>query len=321
MTASGAGSAAVRWVGATRRLLTGTRARKVPAEPRPRAMSVRSSRPANLHNLAMPMRRGEEVWAEAMVRAHLGLEVKHHDDGSEDGMYDLRIILPDDSHAAAEVTSCADPDSIETWKLMNGDDEVWVFPELRGGWFVTVHPSARVQKLKKQLPMFLGRFERAGITQAGSWRTPEWVESSCENLGVTTAHQSGTDRPGSVYLTIELPSERSGGAVPSHGDSIAEWIGTFLYEPRQQDVLDKLHRSGTAQRHAFVFLPSFTLAPWPVPYLLMSDSVPLPRIAPGLPPEVTHIWVTGKWNTATGVRWSPESGWEHFSKKPRTQVS
>jgi hypothetical protein len=86
-----------------------------------------------------------------------------------------------------------------------------------------------------------------------------------------------------MYLTIELPSERSGGAVPSHGDSVAEWIGTFLHEPQQLDVLDKLRRSGAVQRHAFVFLPGFTLAPWPVPYLLMSEAVPLPGIAPWAP--------------------------------------
>lgn len=267
------------------------------------------------HQHTRSLRRGEEVWAEAMISTHLGLEVGQCDDGSQDGMYDLKITLPDGSHAAVEVTSSADADSIETWKLMNGKGQAWIFPELRGGWLVTVHPTARVRKLRQLLPMFLGRLERTGITETGAWRDPKWVESVSKSLGVVTTHQSDTDRPGSVYLTIELPAERSGGAVPSHGDSIAEWIGRFLHEPQQRDVLDKLRRSGATQRHAFVLLPGFTLAPWPVPYLLMSDSMPLPRIIPELPPEITHIWIASTWNTPTGVHWSPESGWEHFFKE------
>ncbi|MGH7931108.1 MAG: hypothetical protein ACREQV_25325 [Candidatus Binatia bacterium] len=229
-------------------------------------------------------RHGEEVWAEAIVRAHLGLEVTPYDDGSVDGMYDLTVTLPDGSHAAVEVTSAADSDSIETWNLMNGRGEVWRFPELRGGWLVAVHPAARVQKLRQQLPLLLGRLERAGITETGTWRDPEWVESNYENLGVVTAYQSGTDRPGGVYLTIELPAEQSGGAVPSQGDSIAEWIGTFLHEPQQHDVLNKLHRSGAGQRHAFVFCLDLLFRRGP--YLIYSGAIPF---APTTPNSVASI--------------------------------
>lgn len=232
-------------------------------------------------------------------------------------MYDLRIDLADSEYAAAEVTACADPQSIETWNLMNGGDHDWLFPELRGGWVVTVSASARVQSLRSELPELLRDLERERITQTTLRNTPEWVTSRCRRLRVATAFQGGTDRPGSVYLTIELPTERSGGLVPSSGDSIAAWIGDFLRQPQQQDVLDKLRRSGFRQRHAFVFVPGFTAAPWPVPFLLTSEQPPLPTIAPQLPPEVTHIWVASTWSTASGVYWSPDTGWAHFSKQLR----
>ena len=263
------------------------------------------------------MQRGEEAWAEAMIGAHLGLRVVEHDDGSASGMYDLTIFLPGGAYAAAEVTSCADPESIETWNLMNGDDDKWLFPELRGGWLVTVNPSARVKTLRKDLPKFLLQLERAEITETRSPRTPEWVQSTCRSLGVCTAYQGGTDRPGSVYLTIELSPERSGGFVPPDGDSVARWIGGFLREPQQQDVADKLQRSGYDQRHAFVFVPGFTAAPWPIPYLLTSERPPVPNMPPDLPPAITHVWVVSTWTTATGLYWSPDTGWGNFSKDPR----
>jgi hypothetical protein len=259
--------------------------------------------------------RGEEAWARAIISAELGLPVEIHDDGSSPGMYDLRID-PKGRSGAVEVTACADPESTETWNLMNGRGEVWVVDGLRGGWLVTVLPSCRVRQLKAELPTILRRLEAADINNLDLAGGPTFdrLEPVIERLGITSAYQGGTSRPGSIYLTLELASERAGGQVPSTGDAVADWCGGFLREPKQADVLDKLRRSGAPERHAFIFVPGLTPAPWPVPYLVMADPVPLPTIAPDLPWEVTHAWVASTWSTATGLRWSPDAGWRHFSK-------
>jgi hypothetical protein len=249
-----------------------------------------------------------------MISAELGLPVEMHDDGSSPGMYDLRI----DSKGgwgAVEVTACADPESTETWNLMNGRGEVWVVDGLGGGWLVTVLPSCRVRQLKAELRTLLRRLEAADITNLDLADGPtfDWLEPCIERLGITSAYQGGTSRPGSVYFTLELAPERAGGLIPSSGDAVAAWCGGFLREPKQDDVLNKLRRSGAFERHAFIFVPGLTPAPWPVPYL--ADPVPLPTIAPDLPPEVTHAWVASTWSTTTGLHWSPEMGWRHFPKK------
>jgi hypothetical protein len=230
-------------------------------------------------------------------------------------MYDLRID-PEGRCRAVEVTACADPESIETWNLMNGGDKVWVVNDLHGGWVVSVFPSCRVRQLRAELPTLLRGLEEAGIANldAPVGRTPAWLEPLGERLGIAAVHQGPTSRPGSIYLTIELEPERTGGVVPSNGDAIAAWLGAFLREPMQADVLKKLRNSGVSERHAFVFVPGFTPAPWPVPYLLMIDPVPLPTTVPDLPSEVTDAWVASTWSTTTGLRWSPEVGWRHFSK-------
>jgi hypothetical protein len=257
----------------------------------------------------------EEAWARAIISAELGLPVEDHDDGSSPGMYDLTID-PQGRRGAVEVTACADPESTETWNLMNGRADVWVVDGLRGGWLVTVLPSCRVRQLKAELPTLLRRLEADDITDLdlADGPTSDWLEPLIERLGITSAYQGETSRPGSIYLTLELVSERAGGQVPSNGDAVAAWCGAFLRDPKQADVLDKLRRSGASERHAFVFVPGLTPAPWPVPYLLMADPVPLPTIAPDLPSDVTNVWVASKWSTTTGLRWSPDVGWRHFSK-------
>jgi hypothetical protein len=199
---------------------------------------------------------------------------------------------------------------------MNGGNDVWVVDSLSGGWLVTVFPSSRVRQLKARLPTLLRRLKAAGITSldlAGG-RTPAGLESLTERLGIASAHQDATSRPGSIYLTIELAPERTGGLVPSSGDAIAAWCSAFLREPKQADVLDKLRRSDAPERHAFDFVPGLTPAPWTVPYLLTTDPVLLPAIPPDLPLVVTHVWMTSTWSTTTGCRWSPAGGWRHFSK-------
>jgi hypothetical protein len=252
----------------------------------------------------MPALRSEERWAAAMVSAALGVQVRQHDDGSRDGMHDLDAMLPD-GPAAVEVTACADGEAIETWNLMNGGDGFWTIPGLAQQWTVVVLPTARIKLLARHLPALLAEAERDGLCA---------VEDLLSGFGVVRASAFQGDHPGRTYLTISLPSERSGGAVPQTGDHIAVWAGDWLRERGQIDVLTKLAKSGAAERHVFAFVTGLTPAPFGVQYLLMVDDPPLPTIAPALPDEVTHLWVCGTWSTPAGLRWSALGGWQRFDK-------
>ena len=130
---------------------------------------------------------------------------------------------------------------------------------------VTVLPSARAKRLRIELPVLLARMESLNIPQLRrAWAQDGPLDLLADELGVTDAVQGGTSFPGSIYVTLELPAERSGGAVAETGCALAGWIGAFLRDPDQQDVLEKLARSSASERHAFVFLPGFTTAPFPV---------------------------------------------------------
>jgi hypothetical protein len=259
--------------------------------------------------------RPEEHWAAIMIAAAIGGDVRQHDDGSADGQYDLDIFRPGKAPAAAELVSAADRDSIELWKLMNGGDGRWLDPALRGGWLVTVTPTARAKRLRAELPGLLAELEAAGIA---AWRTTPWSEDQldrrAEELQITSSYQSDTHFAGSIYITIELPAERSGGAVPDTGDELAKWVGAFLHDPAVADVRLKLARSGAEERHAVVILPGFSTAPFPVVDILMRGGAPLPTRAPDLPDEISHVWAVSSWTSGDGMRWGPDIGWTRFAK-------
>lgn len=247
-----------------------------------------------------------------MINRALNVSVDQHDDGSREGMHDLDIVHGRGSRAAVEVTAAADGDSIALWKLMNGGHERWIAEELRGGWIVTVSPAARAKRLRKELPVLLANLENINVRELRlGWRKDGLLDEIAEDLGVTDAFQGDTSFPGSIYITLEAPAERSGGVVAETGCALAEWIGNFLRDPDQDDVLQKLARSGASERHAFVFLPGFTTAPFSVSDLLMRTDPPLPIEQPRLPPEVTHIWIV---SSGIGFRWSPGVGWLTFDK-------
>lgn len=124
-----------------------------------------------------------------------------------------------------------------------------------------------------------------------------------------------TDFPGSIYLTIERSPERTGGVVDSTGSAVPGWVRDFLLDPHQSDVLGKLARSGASERHAFILVPGFSIAPFGVVDMLWRDERDaVPTTSPHLPEQVTHVWLMAFWSIGSGLRWSPDSGWERFAR-------
>ena len=115
---------------------------------------------ATRHDGAMTQLGDEELWAQACIQqALLDARVEQHDDGSRPGMYDLRIVYPDDSVAAVEVTIAGDPKYIELGKELDRKAKHWHVAGLRGSWWIRVLPSARLRELRQQLPDILRSLE------------------------------------------------------------------------------------------------------------------------------------------------------------------
>lgn len=182
---------------------------------------------------------------------------------------------------------------------------------------VSLTPTARAKHLRKELPGLLQRLEDARISQvalSGQRREVDPFVVEAQHLGIVHASQGGTDFPGSIYVTIEEPRERTGGIVDPSGSAIPSWAAEFLVESQQADVLAKLARSGLEERHVFILLPGFTTAPFGVVDMLRREDDSVPEAPPVLPPEVTHVWLVSLWSIGRGLRWSPEGGWARFNR-------
>ncbi|HEX4754877.1 MAG TPA: hypothetical protein VH661_03875, partial [Candidatus Dormibacteraeota bacterium] len=226
--------------------------------------------------MAVRRLRPEEVWVQTLVAQELSVGVEQHDNGSQPGMFDLLIRYRSGRCGALEVTAAAASDSIELWKLMNSKSARWQVDGIRGGWMISVFASASEKKLLADLPGLLRELEIRGIRDFGPWFMDGGpLKDIADRLGIAGAWQSpDTSYPGSVYRTIEEPLERRAGFVAADSNPLAEWVGHFLAEPKQADVVRKLEHSGEPERHAFVVVPGFTTAPFAVRDILWRDDVP-----------------------------------------------
>lgn len=233
----------------------------------------------------MPEMRGEELWVAAILEAALaGAKVEQHDDGSRPSMYDLDLVRAGQPFGACEITAAADAESIELWNIINGGGERWIERDLLGGWIVTVTPRCRAKRLMKELPGLLRTVERV---DAGPER--EDAIERLHGLEVVSADRSGTDFPGSIYITLQRSSERTGGVVASTGNGLVAWLDAWLGQPAQEHNLGKLRSAQRPERHLFVLFPGFTTAPFSASDPLMRSDAPLPDAAPSLPDGITHV--------------------------------
>lgn len=263
--------------------------------------------------------RPEERWAQVCIQATLpDCMVELHDDGSSPGMYDLKIVCPDGSIGAVEITAAADGERIGLWREVRKRDLIRQEPDLDGGWLVRVLNSARARDLDMHLATLLRKLERDGHTAVRGVRgSADPLEDFAASLGIIEAVQVATDRKGSIYIMPpEGKPEKKGGYAPLTGDPLAAWLSDWTNEPGQSDNIRKLRSADAAKRYLFVLVPGFTAAPFAVVDLLFSPGAPIPTIPPDLPAGVNGVWVMSTWESGDGFRWSPGIGWKRFTKLP-----
>ncbi|QYJ04372.1 hypothetical protein KUV85_01460 [Nocardioides panacisoli] len=257
----------------------------------------------------MSTMRSEERWvAKCVERALVGTRVHQHDDGSRPSMYDLDLIRNGAAFGAMEVTAAADADPIELWNLINGSGRRWVESDLAGGWFISVAPTAKVKRLKEQLPELLRTLE---TPTDGSER--EWAVAELGALGVHAAHHGDTSIRGSIYVTVEQDPVRTGGVVPTTGNGLVKWFDEWVRGEAQEHNLRKLRVSARDQKHLFVLLPGFTTAPFIASDVLMRPDGPLPDVAPALPEGITDVWFMSTWSVGDLFHF----GSDHWRRSPK----
>jgi hypothetical protein len=187
-----------------------------------------------------------------------------------------------------------------------------------GGWLVVLAPDSPRRRLRKELPALLGRLESRGLVETPRLRYNQdelrIVFPAIGRLKLRSARQSTTNHPGSIYVIIDQPPEKSGGWGGPDGDSIIDWLDEWINDPRHADNLKKLAASNLPERHLFLIVPGFSTALFPVINLLTAEEPPMPSEPPRLPVQITHLWCASTWTLGKGLRWAPAEGWQTFDK-------
>jgi hypothetical protein len=258
--------------------------------------------------------RPEEEWARSFLANALGVSVVAYDDNSRPGMFDLQIAYRDREPGAVEVAAAADPASLALWNELQPAGR-WIEPDLAGGWAVGLDRSTDVRQLRRKLPALLRELERRGMRALLDSYPPAPLYERARELGITHAYQSPTTSfPGSVYWTIDLPTEQSGGFVADSTDALSEWVGRFLHDEKRARVRRKLAASGASERHAFIVVVGFSDLDFSVTEPLMRDDPPLPSRRPDLPDEITDVWVASTWSSGSVFHWCEAKDWSKFDK-------
>jgi hypothetical protein len=252
---------------------------------------------------------GEE-WARRIVQKELRQSVVVNDDNSRPSMYDLRIGPADAPELAVECVRAMDQTRAETSSVSHRKGLLEL--ALRGDWDIRHTPSARIKVIEKRLGPLLRKLEDRGLRRFSLHYVPGWRDESLleelESLGVESGSCVRLPGTGKVSLTMT----GIGGGVHSQDTAVPRWVGQFLRDPAQEDVLLKLQRSGAAEQHAFIIV-YLGGASWPVDYYLTGELDQLPTEAPNLPPPVTGVWIVGQFGRK-GLRWNG-SAWRRFEAR------
>jgi hypothetical protein len=254
---------------------------------------------------------GWEQRAAAVVAAMSGATVSCNDDGSEDAMFDLALRWPDGREAAMEVTLSTDQLLKATWAGINRQQAIFPATLARHTWTVFLDRATKLRPTRARVDHHLARIEAEGLPRFG----PEHRSASpavrelWEDLWIGRGfiydrRRSATGGP-VIALMPPRPPEPSPTTVQEEVERQAN----------QLDNIQKLQRSGKAERHLFIWID--VLHPgW------RALAGPLPAVAPTLPDAITTVWVATEDLDDKGEKWwwavwrADRTGWQDLGAMP-----
>jgi hypothetical protein len=245
---------------------------------------------------------GDEHLAGLLLRAVLGVDVRQHDDGTSDSMYDLDVIYPDGRLSAAEAVSTRDRRALAQLAAVTKLGYVRE-PRLARFWWVQVSERANLKRTRAAIVPLLLHLERQGIDRVprhgfGSLRDDLDAISveSCRSNHPTNRHPPG------FYL---WPGPR--GAWAGDGEKIVREANDFL--ATVTDVAAKLRASGASERHAVVIVTVDRFE-----FFVAVENGHVPTTRPELPDGIDCLWlVTLKTPPLQAVYWLNDGPWAAVS--------
>ncbi len=259
---------------------------------------------------------GDFEYAAARVVARLtGEQVTLQDDGSRDGMVDIRVDYADRPSGYVEVWTEIEPGYAATHSRLMGPSRQLphelLMTALRRDWFVTVSGASDLRRLEAEIEDLVGSLETSGLTfeTVADLRVlnthPDPNVNRLVALGVVMLSSRPATMPDHGAVRLSPPGIE--GPVHIRWEPVLDWIANTLVSPQLNDVRSKLARTGADERHAFLGI-SFS-SPGDVYFALSMEEHSLPREPPKLPDEITHLWLMQAPPLGRCLAWFPDRGW------------
>ncbi|MUL58485.1 hypothetical protein FZI85_04050 [Mycobacterium sp. CBMA293] len=256
----------------------------------------------------------DEVMACLIAERVLDVVAEPWDVNGAQGVPDAKLIYPDGSTAAFEVTKLAADGVFETASILSKDRHRWSVP---GQWFWSIEVgrnAADVRKLKDCYQEIILACEAAEVDDPShefGWRPTapanvRWLvqESSCTMRGHRGMPAANMKNPG-----VQVVPDMGGGWIDQHLTGFAVGIKeAFDGAPHIAGHFEKLGKANADERHLFIPLHD-TAMPFPVTTVLMFEDT-LPPEAPPVPDHITHLWLLPNYGRRV-LLWSRNRGWRN----------
>ncbi len=270
------------------------------------------------------LRPEETLVSQKLTAIFDGVVVEQHDDGTEDGQYDLDVtgsiraavevgqvtdfdIRRANAHWSKSLESHETPDLTRFW--------IFIFDEESSPGEPTRYPSV-TRPAAKELTAALARLEARGVDhigepmdhatfELGGYRVDQDFAEVFRLLGRAAAHATSVDmsergKPGGWTFGFG-----HGGVSNVDSDAFAAHVEALLHDANLADMRRKLDRSGLDMRIAALVFDSTTGFGWATGHITSGRD---PSAPIELPAEITHVLVVGMNDLA--LTFNAADGWK-----------
>lgn len=255
--------------------------------------------------------RAEEFTARKFLESFLNLDLHLADVG---GTRQVDYIFSKDNlKCSLEVSRFTEQIQKGLWEVYSDGDEMLHFPFLRGHWLLSACGIPKTKDVEKYIFPALNTLERYYLDSYWPSLQSWWFKRDCELKVVAEAFEltgieSAQSRPQMFYqddnlrfnIGIIYGNNWMYGGPDSALEILEEYIG------RTEDNLEKLAKTGSDERHLWLWLDNHSLRE--VSDAFKDESIDVPSRKPNLPPAVTHLWIVNEVN-GLGWRYEPQIGW------------
>jgi hypothetical protein len=234
--------------------------------------------------------------------------------GGPQGVHDFEADLADGLVAAVEVTSEVDSERLDQAASTEHHISSLTVTNSQRRWLVALAEGASVKTIKRHLPQLLDDLEISG--RLSTYGVDDYFDPVAQRLAalkIESVHamQAKAGHEGTVNVQ---PGTYVGSAWD--GRKIDEWLESLLASTRGVKKLEKLDRSGAAQRHLVIVLDPFSAAGLGIAlgFTARQDRGAADHVIPSLSPAepLTNLWILPSFDTWEGLAWASESRWTIF---------